>query len=385
MKRIDLNMIRRYQEIMPINIEKHSKKDIYIIGYYNNLIINKKMVWNHQTVLCRGLIVDEEGVILERSFNKFWTFRQYLSANTILMSSDRKYVIDPSSRIVKVNEKLDGTMCVLYWINDIPYLATQRTFSGEKAERATQILHQKYLEKAKKLDRNHTYLFEAIYPESKILVDYGNIEDLFLIGMINKKTGNSIDFSVENLGFPMCQDYTDEYSSLDLDELQSLNLNNKEGFVVTYDNGFMVKVKFPWYSDLHKYLDNLITMNFLFNKAIVDFSKVLSYSREITSIDVWESLKSGDKEFSNILKNSTDLHYMAGLKKWLEDEAEKIQQGYKMFSNEKLSELNWDLIKPVNGKINYFKIYKNDELINKLLKSDNTMINWRKRLLKRYI
>ncbi len=70
-----------------------------------------------------------------------------------------------------VYEKMDGSLGILYWIDDKPFLATRGAFESEQAIKGTELLRKH--QNLNKLNRNYTYLFEIIYPSNRIVVDYG--------------------------------------------------------------------------------------------------------------------------------------------------------------------------------------------------------------------
>ena len=53
------------------------------------------------------------------------------------------------------------------------------SFCSDQALKAEEIFHKKYL--IQDVMKECTYCFGIIYPENKIVVDYGEIEDLFLL------------------------------------------------------------------------------------------------------------------------------------------------------------------------------------------------------------
>ncbi len=96
---------------------------------------------------------------------------------------------------------------------------------------------------------NHTYLVEIILPENKIVVNYGNIKDLILLAIINTETGEEVCFEEFNMPFT-CRKVIEGVK--DFTKLTEVPRDNEEGFVITYDNGFRVKMKFAEYVRLHR-------------------------------------------------------------------------------------------------------------------------------------
>ena len=86
----------------------------------------------------------------------------------------------------EVYEKLDGSLGILYWLGDEPYIATRGSFESPQAQIATELLRAYDLSG---LDRRRTYLFEIIYPENRIVVNYDDRRELVLLAIIDTATG----------------------------------------------------------------------------------------------------------------------------------------------------------------------------------------------------
>ena len=366
--KLNLNELFELTKKTHICFEKHPEKELFIFGYYNGGI-DKPNVWNELTKMCRGLIVDNEGNIIERPFEKFWTFRQYMSEDTLLLSENR---IQKLPNIpFKIYEKVDGSMATLYWIDDEPFLATQRSFSSPKAKKATEILHKKYSHTFDKFNKEYTYIFEAIYPETSIFIDYGNQEELYLIGIIEKKTGNAIP--VTDIGFPICKDLTEQYGHIkNYDDLSNLNISNLEGFVIHYENDLRIKIKFPWYKEISLMKDKMLSgvKNAHLNQFLL-MQKLGFKIQSLTNIHVWECLKNGDNELNGIKAKLTVFHYTTGVEFWLKNQVDSILQEIENHDN-----IDWNKIKP--KQIIDFKIDLTFENENNL---DVMMWNWKNRYL----
>lgn len=309
------SVLQKYVDDTFICHEKHPFADLHIYGYY--AVQKKQHIWDEVSKYCRGIILDGDGNVVEMPFMKFWTFRQYLSENLLLLSEGQ--IIRIPSKKFRITEKVDGTMVTLYWIGDTPYLATQRSFSNVKAIEATKILHERYSHLFSRFDRSRTYVFEAIYPETKVLIDYGDMRDLILIGVIDKASGKPLKVP-EDLGFLTCKDYTEQYGHIeDLNDLAALNLHNKEGFVLYYDDGSMVKLKFPWYSHAHSILDRFMRYERQSFQWYEDLANDLGRAPMpvITKDDVGKSIRNGEKNFESIRLSVPSFYYLMGLEYWL--------------------------------------------------------------------
>ncbi len=292
--------------------EKHPTEDIYIYGYNSRFNI----VWDDVNIHLRGLITNKDGVVMARSFTKFFNFKSYLSQTKFLLSDNQ--IVDIPDGKFKILEKIDGCLVMLYWINDQPYLATQRSFSSKKAIRATQILYSKYSSTFNKFDRDKTYIFEAIFPETRVIIDYGSVEELYLIGILDTETGN--DCVLENIGFKLPHDYTDELNYVnDIRVLQNLNMYNKEGFVLVYENGYRLKVKFQWYRTMHSMFAKIIKLQQDLYIDTLRFKALMNIDKNLLSNHhIFQQLNNG-LGLEKIMNNIPAVYYMNGIEHWVEN------------------------------------------------------------------
>ena len=138
-------------------------------------------------------------------------------------------------------------------------MATRGSFTSEQAAKGTELL--RVLEKKighirGHIDRDYTFLFEIIYPGNRIVCDYGEEEKLVLLAIVHTESGKeiSIGSGVVNLPVETARRYdgiTDYKSLKDLEE------PNREGFVIRFEDGTRVKVKFDEYVRLHKLVTGL--------------------------------------------------------------------------------------------------------------------------------
>lgn len=247
-----------------INVQKHNTADLYIYNYSAKAQYDK--VWNEWTLACRGLIMNADYEVMARPFRKFFNWGEV-----------ENQVIPQES--FKVYEKMDGSLGILYWIDEIPYIATRGSFNSDQAKVATEMLHTIYANSIPLLDKTKTYLFEIIYPENRIVVDYGNTRALVLLGVIDTKTGE--EYLLEQIGFEVVKLYD---GINDLYQLKKLEESNREGYVIKFADGLRLKVKFDEYQRVHQ----IIT--------------------RVSNINIWEHLKEGN-DLTDILDRVPDEFY----------------------------------------------------------------------------
>ncbi|RYU97164.1 RNA ligase [Emticicia agri] len=247
-----------------INVQKHNDADLYIYNYSAKAQYDR--VWNEWTLACRGLIMNADYEVVARPFGKFFNWGEL--ANQVIPQES-----------FEVYEKMDGSLGILYWIGEIPYIATRGSFNSDQAKVATQLLHTKYATSIPLLDKTKTYLFEIIYPENRIVVNYGDTKALVLLGVIDTKTGE--ECALQQIGFEVVKLYD---GINDLYQLKKLEENNREGYVIKFESGLRLKVKFEEYQRVHQ----IIT--------------------RVSNVNIWEHLKEGN-DLREILDRVPDEFY----------------------------------------------------------------------------
>lgn len=275
-----------------ISVQKHPTANLYIYNYTEKASYGK--FWNNETLNSRGLIVDSNCNIVARPFGKFFNLDEHESENIPKLDLNQQF---------DVYEKMDGSLGILYFLDGKPYIATRGSFTSDQAVEANKILQEKYSQV--KFEKEYTYLFEIIYPENRIVLDYGKTRDLILLAVIDTETGQEVEWTSSPFPQPKKYDYKR------LDEIKALmeeKGNNQEGFVIRFRNGKRAKVKYTDYVRLHR----LITG--------VTARRIWDLLRNNQEVD--ELLERVPEEFSQWVKDTVeDLHskYQAILKKAISD------------------------------------------------------------------
>jgi T4 RnlA family RNA ligase len=261
LERIDQLIVEGY-----ITKRPHSSGELFIYNYTAKAQYDR--LWTPETLQCRGLILDRNGAIASRPLIKFFNLHEHQESLP--------------SEPFDVYEKLDGSLGILYWHQDQPYIASRGSFNSDQAFKANQILYSLYADTIPLLDRSLTYLFEIIYPANRIVVDYGDYEALVLLAIIETASGR--EYSIEefsHLGFPIAKKYD---GLKDLEAIAKLNEQNQEGFVIRFQSGLRLKFKFADYVKLHRVLT------------------------QVTSKVIWEMLRD-QMPFEDILEHVPDEFY----------------------------------------------------------------------------
>lgn len=237
--KIDTIELDKWVSSRYITRQKHPTEDLYIYNYTPKAQFEK--VWNEYTLMCRGLILDSQGNIKSRPFGKFFNLSE---TDPSLIPSDEKF---------EVFEKMDGSLGISYFANGKLQIATRGSFTSDQAQEANKMLLEDYLSLLK-LDPSLTYLFEIIYPENRVVVDYRDSRELVLLAILDTETGKEIPYDemLNEYGevFPVVRRLSAD-SILSLDTLEK-ETSNKEGYVVKFESGLRVKFKFSEYVRLHR-------------------------------------------------------------------------------------------------------------------------------------
>lgn len=235
---LDKDLLIKMIDLKYVDVRKHPELDLYILNY--SKLCTYDRVWNDVTEKCRGLIVDNTGEIKAKPFKKFYNYEEI----------DDKTIIP--NLPFKVYEKMDGSLGVLYWEGNVPAIATRGSFESEQAMEASRILREKYHNILSLIPKHLTFLFEIIYPDDQKVVNYGDTEDLFLLAVIDTNSGKELNINDFKHLFKPVKEYENitEWKKL-RDEIDG---DNREGFVIKFENNFRVKLKYEEYFDLHKLL-----------------------------------------------------------------------------------------------------------------------------------
>lgn len=244
----------------------------YSIYKYSNATVWKKE-WNDVTMASRGLVVnDETNEIVARPFSKFFNYNE-VSAPAHLMKGR-----------ISVTEKLDGSLGIGFNSPDGFQITTAGGFQSTQGAHATKLYNDRYNGKWEPRP-DVTYMWEIIYPENRIAVNYGEEDDIHMIGAVSIKTGKSIPLNeITEWNWKKATEHND------FNDLKSVTSSedraNHEGYIVHYlDSDTRVKFKHEEYLRHHR------------------------ISTGVNSRRVWEILKNGEN-----------------VKEWLKDIPEEFEE-----------------------------------------------------------
>lgn len=252
--KLDIHKLNAYIDNGYIYKTKHPEEDIYIYNYSQSTQFEKK--WNESTLQCRGLILDKDYNVIAYPFSKFFNWSEIPDFR-------------PTGN-VRVYEKLDGSLGILYHHNGKWNWATRGSFTSSQAVMANAIWNNKYKHLESKLIEDQTYLFEIVGPDNRIVNSYPE-NDLILLGIMDREL--QVEKRIEDsliYDHVKCSKCHGEFNwDENLIETFSEHKDNFEGYVFVDSSGNRFKLKLQEYVRLHK---------------------ILTGTNEI---GIWESLKDG--------------------------------------------------------------------------------------------
>lgn len=265
--------------------QTHPYFDLTIWNYTPK--VQYERLWDSTTKICRGLVTNSVGERVAIPFPKFFNIEEIPNEQI-------------PNQSFEVFEKMDGSLGILFHYNGEWVMASRGSFTSEQSLRAKKILDTKYLEFYEHADINHTYLFEIIYPENRIVVDYNGEEKLVLLSIVHTPNAVEVNFNyVQYFGNKTNIEVVKKYDSIeDYTILKDIISNDSEGFVIRFRDGFRMKIKGEEYIRLHRIITNVSTR------------------------DVWEYLKE-NKPFDELLDKVPDEFYT-----WVKDTKESLENQF---------------------------------------------------------
>ena len=216
----------------------HPSQPLAILNYTERCQYERG-AWNGVTRTCRGLIVNADtDAVVARPWPKFFNHGQ-----------EEAGILDLAAP-AEVTDKFDGSLGICYPVPDGWAIATRGSFASEQALHATTMLHSRY--PGFRPPEGVTVLFEICYPANRIVLDYGDLDDLVLLGAVDIATGR--DVPMDAIGWPGPR--TTVFAAATLAEALALPpRENAEGVVVHYfGTDVRVKIKQADYQALHRIL-----------------------------------------------------------------------------------------------------------------------------------
>jgi len=346
-----LEILEKYHKDGLLHKQTHPTYDLTIWNYSPKVQYEK--LWDDVTIMCRGLVTNSDGHIIARPFKKFFNYEEHKPEDL------------PNEDFV-VYEKMDGSLGILFNYKNEWILATRGSFTSPQAIKGKQILDVKH--DISSLRKDNTYLFEIIYPENRIVVDYKGEEKLVVLGAIHTDTGEEIPdssiFWLQDCGFEIVTTYKTWGENYDL--LKEEISKDKEGYVIRFKNGFRMKIKGDEYKRLHRILTNISNRDiFEYVKEGKPLDEILdkvpdefyNWVKE-TKEHFEQQFKTIDRDYTRTYKTIIDINGITD-KKAFANYALSYKHSailFAMYDNKKYDHIIWKIIYPT-----YSKPFKKDD------------------------
>lgn len=247
---LDVDLLESHVRNGYVTARNHPHLPLTVFNYTPKAVYEP--LWDNVTLRCRGLIADSHGLVVGNCMHKFFNYGEINAKNIDLTGP------------VQTTDKLDGSMgSVIVYENEL-VLATRGSFESPQALWAQEFIKKDpQLEAAFKVicSENVTAVVEIIYPDNRIVVDYGDLKAVVLIGAI----GNYELTKGRQLWIPADRIYSwpgpvvERFSASSFEEaLRMPPRLNREGIVIYFeDSGDRLKIKQKDYIEAHRFISNL--------------------------------------------------------------------------------------------------------------------------------
>lgn len=214
--------------------------------------------WTPVTMRCRGLVVDDTtGQIAAWPFPKFFNVPEH--------ALGQSYAPPLPDEPFDVYDKVDGSLGIVFHYRGQWRAASKGSFISEQAMWAQAWLDH---HDTRALWPGVTYLAEIIYPDNRIVVDYGDRQDLVLLGAYDD-AGDEISLRRVAADWLDVGSVVRAWPAVALADLLKLTEANTrpdgqrvsgtgaEGYVLRFASGVRAKAKLAEYVRLHKVLTGI--------------------------------------------------------------------------------------------------------------------------------
>jgi RNA ligase len=237
--KVDLDKLKQYENDRWISVQPHPTAPLVIANYTQNTQFANQ--WDEMTMMCRGLILDLEGNIVQRPLRKFFNLNQRPETMIEALPAEEPHV----------TVKMDGSLGILYHTAEGLSIATRGSFVSDQALWATEWIRKQQFRG--EFRPEYTYCFEVIFPGNRIVINYGDRAECVLLAVINIEDGSEISHVGEAMRLGL--NFADPIYADSIEELvrkcETLP-GNEEGYVARYPNGLRVKMKGAEYVRLHR-------------------------------------------------------------------------------------------------------------------------------------
>jgi hypothetical protein len=258
---IRLKMLNKLMKEKLVDRRTHPDHPLFVYNYTPAAMHIPPAEWPLHPGLsqARGLVLDLDGNVVMRSFEKSW------GLETLREIGDIR-----TDQIVSIHEKFDGYLIVArYWEGNL-IVASRGSFESEHAQKAKRMLLDAPWIHHLQIDNHYTFVFELLWHERPVVVEHDKDELVLLAAFegVNEATGGAGEDMETMLDWwnggmhgnkevPMfaCAISECHYERLDT-EIKNLVeegvVEKGEGFMLVFSDGYRAKWKTPEYQEAHR-------------------------------------------------------------------------------------------------------------------------------------
>ncbi|GAA0286615.1 hypothetical protein GCM10010302_26110 [Streptomyces polychromogenes] len=301
-------------------------------------------VWNQVTTRCRGLVADDvTGAVVALPLPKFFNVGEH--------ESGQPYAPALPDEPFEVYDKVDGSLAVVFHYADRWQVASKGSFISNQATWAQRRLD---ASDTAALVPGTTYLAEILYPQNRIVVDYGDRRDLVLLAAFDR-AGTEVPLAEAAAHWEGIGSVVKVWPAMPLPELLALAESNTlpggdsatgmdaEGFVLRFASGVRAKAKLSEYVRLHKLLTGVTERDVWRSHGIQRFAgtsaKRLAQGLGLSVAELGGIRSRGGRPLDALLEQVPDefdhwvREVIAGLEEEFARRERAIDEAYKQFEH----------------------------------------------------
>lgn len=247
--------------------------------------------YNHTDLIrreCRGIIFDTEGKIMSRPFHKFFNANEREETQIHIIDMTRPHMI---------MEKMDGSMIRPVRLNGMIRLATKMGVTDIAVEAEKLLTEEQYEWLDQVMLSCVTPIFEYIAPTNKIVIEYAEPK-LVLLAMRNNISGNY--YMPHKAPFEVVPMYGSVDGGLAEYIARAREMQGREGDIIRFADGHMIKIKNDWYVRIHKTKD---LIRFDRNIADIIVNEQLDDTLPLLDATDLATVRAYEKRFDAALEN----------------------------------------------------------------------------------
>ena len=224
-----------------LTITVKRKKGMYLYNYSNRCLVDR----NHPIlIMCRGLILNKQGKVLNRPFDRFFNHFEK-EANSIDWAT------------AEIQEKIDGSLISVFVNNQNQWEITTRGsfYPNPKSNTDFAQMFRRFFTQFDRLNRNYCYMFELVTKENPV-VKYYQDEFIVLLGIRDLRIDRELNqIKVDDIATQLQIRRPERYQATNLQAALSLFKNfdaDDEGLVIVDRQSNRLKLKQDSYFKLSK-------------------------------------------------------------------------------------------------------------------------------------